>query len=366
MTTPAPAQGIYQQAGKKTWWLRFSRGGKQIRVSLGTRDFAEAVAKAAEIRAGQGPKEIKAKIWETAVAAYCKEKVSRGDFRSGTALRVASAINVFARETGAATPEAVTLAKLQGYYEARAKNSEAGARSTIAAVQGFLSWGNCLPGRVEVSRARKPEARNVVVTPEAINSWIEGAKNDRLRFVLFCAGHAGMRGGEIRNSHRPWFDLARRVIMIPAIEGTWRPKNSTAREIPISAPFASFLSEFLEGKEGLLLVGKQKKPWDFRAPWERHAKAMGREDVFPHAFRHSWITALCNSGNHSIMEVSAWSGDRIETIEANYWHKRAESGALDATMAGVRRSEEEAESRRQLEELLEVARAGQQLHPSAY
>jgi integrase len=359
MTTPAPAKGLYQQEGKLTWWLRFSRGGKQIRVSLGTRDFGEAVAKAAEIRAGQGPKEIKAKVWETAIAAYTKEKVAKGDFRAGTAGKAASAIKVFARETGAATPDVVTLPMLQSYYETRAKNSEAGARSTIATIQGFLAWGGCLPGRVVYGKA-KPEARNVVLTPETINDWIREAKTDRLRFVLYCAGHAGMRAGEIRHSLRSWFDLDRRVISIPAKENEWQTKNSDGREIPISAPFAEFLGSFLAGKDGLLLVGRKGKPWDFRLPLDRHAIAMGRPEVFPHAFRHSWITALCNSGNHTIMQVSSWSGDRIETIEKNYWHKRTETGALDATMAGVKRDEETA---RQLAQILAAA---QVLHSSTY
>jgi integrase len=171
-----------------------------------------------------------------------------------------------------------------------------------------------------------------------------------------------MRAGEIRHSCRSWFDLDRRVISIPATAEGWQTKNSDGREIPISAPFAEFLAGFLEEREGLLLVGKKGKPWDFRLPWDRHAAAMGRPEVFPHAFRHSWITALCNSGNHTIMQVSAWSGDRIETIEKNYWHKRTEGGALDATMAGIKKDEETA---KQLAAILAAAQ-GQQLHSSSY
>ena len=31
--------------------------------------------------------------------------------------------------------------------------------------------------------------------------------------------------------------------------------------------------------------------------------------------RHSWITHLCNCGNHTLQDVVAWSGDTIQTIE---------------------------------------------------
>lgn len=62
------------------------------------------------------------------------------------------------------------------------------------------------------------------------------------------------------------------------------------------------------------------------------------------------------------MQVSAWSGDRIETIEKNYWHKRTEGGALDATMAGIKKDEETA---KQLAAILAAAQ-GQQLHSSSY
>lgn len=93
---------------------------------------------------------------------------------------------------------------------------------------------------------------------------------------------------------------------------------------------------------------------------------MGRPEVYPHSFRHSWITALCNSGNHTITEVAAWSGDRLETIEENYWKKTAAKGALDATLSGLRKSTEEAKARANLAELLEVTRAGIPLHPSSY
>ena len=51
-------QGLYQQTGKQTWWLRWTPvpGGAQERQSLGTRDLAEAIVEAEKVRLREGPK----------------------------------------------------------------------------------------------------------------------------------------------------------------------------------------------------------------------------------------------------------------------------------------------------------------------
>jgi integrase len=369
MATLPETKGIYQQ--KLTYWFRYSSGGVQHRVSLGTRDLAEAIGKAAEIRAGKGTSKEGQKIWAKAVEKYLEEKLADNSFRPDTATKVRSCLTVFARESGLRSPSQTTLAVLQAYYDKRRKTSEAGARSTLAQIQAFLAHLRCLPGRVDVARGSKPERREVVLGIEAINEMLEAATDPRLRFVLFCGGHAGMRAGEIKRAQASWFDLRRKVISIPArasleIKGkavAWQPKDSEAREIPISAPFLSFLEGYLVGKEGRILVGRQGSLYDFRLPFSKLATACGHPELFPHALRHSWISELCNSGNHSIQEVAFWSGDCIATIEANYWHKRVQGGALDKTVAGVRASEETA---RQLAEILAAAQGGQVLHSSTY
>jgi integrase len=371
-TTHGDAKGIYQQAGKLTYWLRFSRGGVQHRVSLGTRDYAEAIAKAREIRAGSAKDtRVASKVWSKAVADYLEEKLAENSFRPDTAAKVKSCLTVFARETGVGSPAEVTKEILQGYYDARRRKSEAGARSTIAQIQAFLGHLDCLPGRVKRPKGSKPERREVTISMSTVNEMLERASDQRLRFAVFCAGHAGMRAGEIKRAQVSWFDLRRKIIAVPAwasleIKGKktdWQPKDSESREIPISAPFLSFLEGYLAGKEGRVLVGRKGSLYDFRLPLSKLAAAVGHPELFPHAFRHSWISELCNSGNHTIQEVASWSGDCIATIEANYWHKRAEPGALDKTVAGVRASEETA---RQLAEILAAAQGAQVLHSSTY
>lgn len=362
-------KGIYQR--KQAFWFRFSSGGIQHRVPLGTRDEAEAI-KAARTILEKGPQEKKTtgRIWAQVIEAYVRDREKTGAFRAGTAGRVRSALKVFADRCGASGPDAITLAHLQKYYDTRRKNSEAGARSTMAVVQAFLSNVGRLPGRITFAPGTKPEARQVVVDLATANKWVEGCKREELRFVLFCGFHAGMRAGEIKHARSGWFDLARGVISIPATEkqtlpngkkNDWKTKDGDGREIPLSAAFRDFLRIFLDTRTDHCLRSVRHSSdglLDFRAPFEKYMVSVGRPDVFPHAMRHSWITELCNSGNHSIQEVAAWSGDCLETIEKNYWHKKTEAGALDETLSGKKRKQEEKAARDEIAELLALVRAG--------
>ncbi len=267
-------------------------------------------------------------------------------------MRVKSCLSVFAERCGAEAPSKVTLKQLQAYYDQYATSSKSGAKTTLATIQAFLDYQNCLPGRVTVPAGHKPEARVVVVTVKDSNEWIASCTRPALKFVLLCGFHAGMRAGEIVHSRIAWFDLHRRVLTIPGSEKQklpngksveWQSKDGDTREIPLSTSFCKFLPEFFETpKREYCLLSKGRAAsglFDFRAPFEAFVKAQGRPDVFPHAMRHSWISEICNSGNHTVQEVAAWSGDSLQTIEKNYWHKRVTPGSLDATLDGIRSKE---------------------------
>ena len=355
---PAPdAKGIYLR--KKTYWLRNIVDGKRYFQNLQTHDYLEAVEKARSLRGILPVGKTAVTAWDKAIDKYLKEKRDgvrpehlRGRrlkrFRDETGRKVRSCIEVFARSVGVNSPALVTLKHLEKYYSERAKKSEAGARSTMATIQAFLDHIQCLPKRLEYSQDRKPEVRNVVVSMDESNLWLEKCQRQDLKFVLYCGFQAGLRSKEIRHSKVSWFDLKRRVLSVPMKETqtlrngkhVWRTKDDDSKNIPISVPFCEFLKGFLaEPKREFCLVSKRSSKtglFDFKAPFEKFAAAMGRPDVFPHAMRHSWISELCNSGNHTIMEVVAWSGDNFETIQKNYWKKRVNPTGLDDTMAGRR------------------------------
>jgi len=254
----------------------------------------------------------------------------------------------------------VTLPILERYLDKTSKKSKAGGRTTLATINAFLAHVGCLPGRIQLPAKKELERRQVVVTIGGGNELIEKAQTDNLRFVLYCGFHAGLRRGEIMHARPAWFDLGRRVLTVPRMdevgENKFQIKDDESRDIPLSQQFSAFLRDFLPKiEEGYCLQNPTKRrskagTYDFRLPFSEFAAACGRPELYPHAMRHSWISELCNSGNHSIQEVSAWSGDTIDTIEKNYWHKRVIPGALDETMQGKRKADEQSAMVQQIAE----------------
>ncbi len=355
------AKGIYLR--KKTYWLRHSADGERFFTNLKTRDFAEAVGRANEIRGRRPADKPPKNDWQQAIEAYLKDKAAGRrpphlagrrlrKFRPGTADRVRSFLNVFARFTETAGPSRVTMAHLNEYYANRAKNSEAGARSTMNAVQAFLDHVQFLPGRVVYDSERKLESRKALVSVSTVNDWLGKCEKCDLKFVLLCGFQLGLRSSEIKHSRLAWFDLEEGIATVPDQEvqilpngerHLWQIKDLEQKKIPLSREFIKFLKDrFADSNGDFCLVSRRNSKtglYDFKRPFAKFVEKQGRGDVTPHTMRHSFITALCNSGNHSVTEIAAMSGDGIETIERNYWKKRVTPGQLDDTLKGVRSSD---------------------------
>ncbi len=171
-----------------------------------------------------------------------------------------------------------------------------------------------------------------------------------------CGFWAGLRSNEIRHAKPSWFRLDSGILRIPAKEADFESKDGESREIPLSAEFVAFLRGYLEGKPRMDFILKSRKSrksrdgtYDFKKPVGDYMSGIGHPEFYPHAMRHSWITELVNSGNHTLQEVAAWSGDNLETIESNYWKKRVVAGSIDATLRGERT---QAKQSQQIEEIV--------------
>ena len=337
-------KGIYLQ--KRIYWWRFSHGGKQHFMSLSTPNKDEAIAKKKYYLATglHLTGKVGAKVWPKAIDDYLAEKVAKGEIRKSGEGRVKSAINVFVRACGKPAPSDVTLEDLQDYYIKRRKTSEAGARSSVNTVQAFFNHLGLLQRRVEFVANSRPESRQEIATMAQMNSWIEECEEENLKFVLFCLANCGMRAGEVKHACAEWFSNG--LVNIPSKQvykmkdGSayeWRTKDNDPRQIPIPPKMREFLDAFLKGKKGLVNKSAISKDfiWDFRKPLAEHMKKVGRPDFFPHAFRHSWITAMMNQ-KKSIQQVSSWSGDSLQTLEKNYWKKQVVAGETDDVVEGIK------------------------------
>ncbi len=353
-------KGIYQQ--KRIWWWRFSHGGKQHFKSLSTPHKDEAIAKKKYyLETGLHlTRKVGAKVWPKAIDDYLAEKIAKGKIRKSGEGKVRSALNVFVRHCGKTAPSDVNLEDLQKYYNERRKTSEAGARSSVNTVQAFFSHLGLLQRRVEFVANSRPESRQELATMAEMTSWIDacneaimkktkkGKSWQELKFVLFCLANCGMRVGEIQHTCVEWF--SRGLINIPHKQiyrnkdgsiREFKTKDNDARQIPIPEKMREFLATYLKGKKGLVIKSDRSKDgmWDFKRPLAEHMERVGKPDFYPHAFRHSWITAMMNEGK-SIQQVSAWSGDSIQTLERNYWKKKVIAGDTDDVIAGIKKQTE--------------------------
>lgn len=375
------APGIYQRNG--IYWLRYSVNGKEIRRTLRTRIDSEAFERAKALRGQTAPDSAKGS-WNQVIEKYLREKQNEKRpigfmgrrwqmMRPGTVVRVRSCLNVFAKWTNVPGPAKVTLPVLERYAQKVIKKSKAGGRTTIATIHAFLEHVGCLPGRVQLPSKDQLEVRESHIAIHIANLLIEFAKDDpNMLFILFCGFHAGLRRGEIMHATYEWFIPSRAVLKVPRIDhvggNTFRIKDNESREIPLSKEFRKFFTKFFKDadrKKGYCLKNPRKRKsksgtYDFRVPFNKFISDYAEADLphlTIHSMRHSWITALCNSGNHLPHEVAAWSGDTLQTIENTYWHKRTVPGALDETMAGIRRSDEERKSREALNEVVKFIKA---------
>lgn len=353
----SPDKGIYLQ--RKVYWYRYSFGGRQHFMNLHTTDLADAIQKKRNLieKGALVHSGVMKKAWEKVVDDYLAEKVAKGKIRKAYVGKTKSALMVFQDFCKAKTPAAVSHKNLQDYYDLRRKKSEAGARSSVNTVQSFLNHLGLLHKRVEYVANSRPESRQEIATMEEMNLWIDacndsnerkknkGKKWQDLKFVLFCLANCGMRAGEVKHACVEWFSKG--LVNIPAKQnyrdkdGTlreWRTKDNDARQIPIPPKMREFLDQFLKGKKGLVIKSEISKDglWDFKRPLAEHMEKVGRPDFYPHAFRHSWISAMMNDGK-TIQQVSAWSGDSLQTLEKNYWKKKVLAGETDDVITGTKK-----------------------------
>ena len=333
------SKGLYKQ--KHRYWYRYWHGGKEHYHNCQTTNLEEAKEEKKRFLASAGfGKALAAKSWDKEIEEYIVDKKAEGGMKDSTEIRVKSVLKKFQDCCPSVKrPEDVSYADLEKFWKKSRVNSDSTGRTYLVTLQAFLKDRGLLRKRFLIPKTAKIGSRDTYEEMKTINDWIESCTDDDLKYVLFCLGHMGMRAGEVKFSQVEWYQAG--ICKIPAkltyrtkkgAKKIWSPKNGTGRAIPITPEFQAFLDVYLIDKSGLVIKSKKSKDgtWDFRLPLEQFMTDVGSPDFFPHAFRHSWITYLMNTG-YSIQDVSIWSGDRLETLQKHYWKKHTEAGALDVT-----------------------------------
>ncbi|MEI6715784.1 MAG: site-specific integrase [Verrucomicrobiota bacterium] len=382
---PKEAKGIFQREGSAHWWLRYTdpKTKKQVRISLETEDYAEAIAKAAKERGiGYYERKPAGVAWADAVKGYLKDKVLGTNncrrMRQRTADNARFVLLQAAEIMGVTSPQQVRIAHLELFYKywqtpaplevnSRRKQkvykrifkkprvvkekppsmrtgSESTARTQTACLQTFLAHIHCLPGRVKFEKDRPLGKKEVTLEQEEVQTLVSSCEREDLLFVLLMGFYQGMRRSEIIAVRPQWISLSKGQITIPATEmqnlavgppREWKTKNGKPRSIPLAPAVRAFFEkrpELLDPNRLFVLHPESASKgyrWDPRKPFEALVQRIPKK-ISMHTMRHTWISHLANHGAFSVGQISAWSGDTLQVIETNYFHGRAPAGALDA------------------------------------
>jgi integrase/recombinase XerD len=321
----AKIPGLYQRNG--IWWLTFRHAGKKQYVSLGTRDYAEAVGLAARVKAS--PMLERADRLRDECDRFIAAKLASHRYSRHTAECSSTAIRGFAEFTENIGVGAVKAAHLEEYWQhLRARVAPTSALSYFRALRSFFSDlhrdGRILANPFAGFRLPKvaQAARERFCTAEERDRLIAECEDWDLRFVLFAGFHAGMRRMEIGEAVPAWFDLDRGYIGIDQTP-TFRPKDRENRTVPMTTPFLQFLRERPLPSPWVLKPhvkhGRAMYRYDFRLPFERYVKDKGLEWVTPHVMRHTFASLYVSKGG-SLYRLSKYLGDTPETTEKHYAH----------------------------------------------
>lgn len=355
-TQSKSAPGVYQRGA--TFWVRYSVGGEQVRISLDTTDPDEANKRAAEQRGrpvlskktGQirgGKTEL-----ERALARYIDAGGIKGKLGALAKSNAKQAVTNFAEVMKINDPARITTSNLKEYYQKLNgtwhdpsakmvkgkkaapvtiwKKSEATAQTYTTRVSTFARWAGF---RVTTPEFKEAPSRDVVISAMQVDELLASATGD-MKFVLMAGFRAGMRRAEIVWARPSWFvmNTEKPFIRIPnpdTVTG-WTPKSKRARVIPLTSDFIQFIDEtYPDWSQRAFCIKPEKKPgkwiyrFDDRKLFEKFAKANCPE-LTHHTMRHSYASHLANGGL-GVAQLAAWTGDRIATLEKHYLHLSADA-----------------------------------------
>lgn len=327
-------RGIYLRGS--VYWLAVQENGKRRHLSLKTKDPVIALRNA--LKARHSPELAPSEGFTRDVEKFLAHKTATDRYSKRTLEWSEGVLKQFGahvsnKAAGLVRPEDVT----SFYAMLRQRMTENGAHSYMRAVKSFFSW--CVEQRIQFEspakavKLGKPSqpARLRFASKTQRDQLITSAPNDSMRFILYCAFHAGMRFNEITEARPEWFNLKGRFITVET-SATFKPKNRRTRTIPISTPFLKFLKTYKLRSpfmlEPAVTHGKYRYRYDFSLPWRRHMATNDLSWITPHTARHTFASLLVMNGE-SLYKVAKWLGDTLKVAEAHYAHLEKDDRSID-------------------------------------
>lgn len=325
-------KGVVQRDGG--YWFNRQVRGKRAWVNLQTRDFAEAVKRAIDVKdhplVASGGSDFE---------RFLADQKERGRYTAQSSETRRYALQAYQRHLGKKSPVKASVNECQAFYDAlRERLSESTAISYINTVRAFFNWAiqerfvAINPCKAVKLARYTPKARECFCDRELKARLIQKADRDDLRFVLFCGFDAGLRRGEIVEARRDWFDLDAKILHVRKTS-TFMPKDRDERSIPMTEPFVKFMAKFCKALKSDSFVlhpevrhGKFRYRYDFRRPFTEYMVKQGCPWVTPHIMRHSFASVLASAGV-SIFKIATWLGDDVRVVQRHY--AKLVSGDLD-------------------------------------
>lgn len=336
MKDPA-AIGIYRRGD--IYWFAFQKNRKRSLVSLETRNYAEAIERAAEMRVA--PALNTGGLLRAEITRFVAHKVASEEFTRQTAVNSAQFLDHLPRLLGDRAPHQVTDTDANRFYRTlRARMTESSAQTYVAHARSFFRW--CL----SVAHTCRTNPFDEVVLPELItvgrkefcqprlrDKLLKKCPRDDLRFVLLCGFHAGLRRNEIVEARPAWFDLRQRLLNIRKVTpetaratglDPFDLKDREERSIPLSREFTVFLRKWLDRDDDYCLApgkrrGRSRYRYDFRRFFDEYMAARKCPWVTAHTMRRTFGSIQASKGT-SIYIIAQWLGDDIETTRKHYGH----------------------------------------------
>ena len=367
--TSKSAPGVGLRAGSNVYRLSYTVDGTQVRVSLGTTNYAEA-CKLAEVIRGKPAVDkktgqvIKGKTKiERELERYWVDRLGTGKKKMNAfSLKNAEqSVRDYAAAMGATDPIQVTTETLAEYYQKLSglwnwkKNevpwktkSESTAQTYTRKTATFIRWCGFA---VKSPDFEETPTRKHVISSSRTDELLTLSAGD-LKFVHLCGLRAGMRRGEISWARPEWFrlDLDEPCIQIPSNDriSKWRPKSRRAREIPLVSEFVEFIkSEYPDWHTRKYCIRPTVNPakkagiptapyrFDTRKMFSRFSRTHCPE-LTHHGMRHTYASILANNGVPPL-QIAAWVGDKIETLAKHYLHLQTDAKKAEDAFSAHRR-----------------------------
>ncbi len=313
-----------------TYWFRGTlpeRG--QVRFSLNTTDYVEAIGKAREVFAF--PDRFGNKAETDSVEKFLKHQERRGISKARIDLSRIVLNSLASMAAGKIENVSQTMAS-RWWSATLARVKAKSAKDYLGVCTVFYRWAidagfvKSSPIALIIPPKVRPTPRRIFLKPEDALKILDNCEDKDLKFCLYCALHCGLRRGEVIAARTRWFDLKQGTLHVQN-EKDWLTKDRDNRSIPITKEFQDFLKGYGMKGEYAFRPDKPLQPtnrtWryrtDFAKSFNNYMEVQELKGVTFHDLRRTFASLHASKGT-PLFHIARWLGDDPSVVEKTYAH----------------------------------------------